>query len=244
MNDARPMRRPTRTVLTDGVYEEIKSLLMDQVIEPGARLNIESLARELGVSPTPVREALARLESDGLVTKRALQGYSVTDLMNPVSFRELFELRLVLEPYAARRAAELVTASELAALDAVVRAMGQTSVGASYAEYREFVAQDASFHAMIARASGNALLHATFERLRAHLHAYRLYVEGEIALGGTVAEHERIVRALSSRDGDAAANAMADHIREAQGRLLPIVQAIHTRGTSSGPGTPSRPRQT
>ncbi|MEU4184036.1 GntR family transcriptional regulator, partial [Micrococcus luteus] len=69
--------RPSRQILTDGAYETIKELVMDNQLEPGERINIEELARQLEISTTPVREALARLESDGLVHKRPLTGYAV-----------------------------------------------------------------------------------------------------------------------------------------------------------------------
>src|SRR3954452_141794 len=86
-----------REVLADGVYEAIKSLIMDRRIEPGAKINMDALARDLDVSPTPVREALARLEADGLVTKRALVGYTTAPMLDATGLEELFELRQLLE---------------------------------------------------------------------------------------------------------------------------------------------------
>src|SRR3954453_11508502 len=94
-----------RAVLADGVYEAIKALIMDQHVEPGAKINMDALARELEVSPTPVREALARLEADGLVTKKALVGYTAAALLDAEGLDELFEMRLLLEPAAASWAA-------------------------------------------------------------------------------------------------------------------------------------------
>src|SRR5689334_8294458 len=98
----RPLRRLT---LTEDVYEAVKSLIMDHRIAPGERVTIDALARQLAVSPTPIREALARLESDGLVRKRAMAGYSTTPLLGRAEFEELFEMRLLLECPAAGRAA-------------------------------------------------------------------------------------------------------------------------------------------
>jgi len=69
---------PSRQTLSDSVYEAVTELIMDQHIAAGARVNIDMVARQLNVSPTPVREALARLEMDGLVTKEPLRGYTVT----------------------------------------------------------------------------------------------------------------------------------------------------------------------
>ena len=97
---------PRRQVLTDGVHEAIKALIMDQTIEPGARVSIDGLARRLGVSPTPVREALARLESAELVVKEPLRGYRTTPLLNRAELDDLYQFRLLIEPWAAARAAE------------------------------------------------------------------------------------------------------------------------------------------
>ena len=70
-----------RQMLADDVYEAIKTMLMDHVIRPGARISIDGLAREFQVSSTPVREALARLESEGLALKEPLKGYRATPLL-------------------------------------------------------------------------------------------------------------------------------------------------------------------
>jgi DNA-binding GntR family transcriptional regulator len=72
-----------RTTLTDDVYAAVQALIMDHVIPPDERVNIDALARRLDVSPTPVREALARLEADGLVSKRPLAGYTTTPPAHP-----------------------------------------------------------------------------------------------------------------------------------------------------------------
>ncbi len=98
-----PLRRST---LGDGVYEAVKALVMEHTLAPGDRVNIDALARDLEVSPTPLREALARLESDGLVRKRPLAGYTVTPLLTRQEFTDMFDMRLVLEGSAARWAAE------------------------------------------------------------------------------------------------------------------------------------------
>ena len=101
---SQPIPRLRRSTLGEDVYETLTALVMQHTLAPGDRLNIDALARELEVSPTPVREALARLESDGLVRKRPLAGYTATPLLTRQEFEELFDMRLVLEPATARRA--------------------------------------------------------------------------------------------------------------------------------------------
>src|SRR2546427_7046259 len=79
---------PSRQTLTDSVYEAVQELVMDQHIEAGARGNIDLVARQLNVSPNPVREALARLEMDGLVLKEPPRGYLVTPLLDAQRLRD------------------------------------------------------------------------------------------------------------------------------------------------------------
>ncbi|HEX9560720.1 MAG TPA: GntR family transcriptional regulator, partial [Candidatus Dormibacteraeota bacterium] len=147
---------PSRQTLTDSVYEAVMELVMDQHIKAGARVNIDLVARQLNVSPTPVREALARLEMDGLVVKEPLRGYSVTPMLDTKNFNDLYDLRRLLEPFAARRAAERRDEKVLRVLDrelAEMRRLVGTSSGsdgATYHDYSAFALQDARFHEAIA----------------------------------------------------------------------------------------------
>ncbi len=216
---------PSRLTLTDSVYEAVQELVMDQHIEAGARVNIDLVARQLNVSPTPVREALARLEMDGLVIKEPLRGYSVTPMLDAKSFSDLYDVRRLLEPFAARRAAELRDEKVLRALDRELaemrRMVGSAGPsGSAYHDYREFALQDARFHEAIAGTSGNSLLSDTLRRLRSHLRLYRLYHRYyTMAIGkATVLEHEKILASIRGRDGDGAEAAMLDHIDHSRDR--------------------------
>ncbi|MFD3923510.1 GntR family transcriptional regulator [Streptomyces sp. NPDC058595] len=204
---------PPRQVPADSVYETVKAMVMDHEIEPGARVGIESLARTLEVSPTPVREALVRLESDGLVTKRSLAGYRATELLTPQGLEELFEMRLLLEPRATALAAVNADDEQLDSIeDLVEEARARAGSGERYAVDREFAAADQRFHDMIARAAGRSLLADAVRRLHSHLHLFRL---GGIPGAGplTLAEHDRVLRAIARRDPDRAAKAMTEHLR-------------------------------
>ena len=92
-------------LLTDDSYESIKSLLMDHVILPGERVSIDALARDLKVSQTPIREALARLEADELVVRKPLTGYSATQVLTFKKLLDLYEFRFLNE----QKAIELAT---------------------------------------------------------------------------------------------------------------------------------------
>ncbi|MFJ2738723.1 GntR family transcriptional regulator [Streptomyces sp. NPDC087440] len=201
-----------RQVLADSVYEAAKAMVMDHRIRPGARVGIESLARTLRVSPTPVREALARLESDGLVTKRSLAGYRATELLTAQGLEELFEMRMLLEPRAAALAAEHATDAQLDAIEGLAEEMrGEPESGEHFAVFREFVALDQRFHDTLAQAAARPLLADAVERLHAHLHLFRV---GSIPGAGpqTLAEHDRILRAVLRRSPERAAEAMTEHL--------------------------------
>jgi DNA-binding GntR family transcriptional regulator len=88
---------PTRASLADAVHESLLTWLMDGHAAPGSALSIDGLARDLGVSPTPIREALARIESTGLVHRAALRGYRVTEMLSATEVNHLMDARLLLE---------------------------------------------------------------------------------------------------------------------------------------------------
>ncbi|WP_211241056.1 GntR family transcriptional regulator [Pseudonocardia spinosispora] len=209
---------PHREVLTDRVYELVKAMVMDHEIEPGARVSIDGLARHLDVSPTPVREALARLESDGLVVKRPLVGYRATELLDADGLTDLFDMRLLLEPRAAELAAVHATDAQLDLLESIVEQMrGHPVTGERYAVYQRFAVLDQEFHDTLAQAACRPLLADAVQRLHAHLHMFRLN-SAPGAGRATVAEHDRILRAVLRRSPDRARDAMTEHLRSSQDR--------------------------
>src|SRR5689334_21207486 len=153
MTSAGP-RLPQRQVLADDVYEAVKALVMDHVIAPGARVSIDGLARQLGVSQTPIREALARLESDGLVTKEPLRGYSATPLLTRSEVDDLFQFRLLVEPWAAARAAEVASRDDHARIAAEIAAMPEPPSSDAYEAYKSLAAHDSRFHGLLAELAG------------------------------------------------------------------------------------------
>jgi DNA-binding GntR family transcriptional regulator len=222
-------RLAPRRALTDDVYEAVKALLMDQAIPAGDRLSIDGLARDLGVSPTPVREALTRLQSEGLVTKEALKGYRSAPLLSLEEFDDLYRFRLLIEPWAARRAADRIDEEGRRLLSEELSTVEAPS-GVSYEDYKRLTAHDARFHALIAELSGSRQVQQALERTHCHLHIFRLHFERTTGTE-TLAEHRRVVEALLAGDAGAAEEAMRAHLDAAMAQRLRRVyhdQGNHT----------------
>lgn len=223
--DAGPtVRLPIRLILADETYEAIKALIMDHQLRPGERVNIDALSRDLRVSPTPVREALARLESDGLVVKEPLRGSRTTTLLTRREFDELYEMRLLLEPWAARRAAEAITPGARERIAAEIEVGTPILAGSDYETYKTVFEHDARFHDLIFELAGNQLVRSMWNRAHCHLHLFRLYYAAGL---GSLArlEHQEVGQALMAGDADGAEDAMCRHLRASRDRLLPAVSA-------------------
>jgi len=209
-----PLKRST---LGDDVYQSLRAAVLEHTLSPGDRMNIDALARELEVSPTPVREALARLESEGLVRKRPLAGYTVSPLLTRAEFADMFDMRLLLECAAARWAAERATGDQRAELVAEAARAIPPSDDQSW--HSAFTTLDAHLHSLIAEAAASPLLADGIARLHAHLHLHRRYFPFE-QTAVTTREHQRIAAAIDRGDPDEAEAAMRAHLTEARERHL------------------------
>ncbi|MEJ0098541.1 MAG: GntR family transcriptional regulator [Pseudomonadota bacterium] len=215
-----PARTPSRRIkraqgFVDEVYELIRADIMALRIPPDTRISIDSLARQLGVSQTPIREALSRLEATGLVIKQHFVGYCSAPQLNRKQLDELYELRLLLEPYAARCAAERMSDEELRAVTELARKM---EPGSSRTSYDRFAVQDSELHDLIAASSGNFLIRDALAKLHTHLHIFRLRFHSEVTKEA-YGEHGELIAALTHRKPEQAAEAMRKHIEKSYQRL-------------------------
>ena len=205
--------------LVENVYARIRDDIMSLKIAPNARISVDSLVRELGVSQTPIREALSMLEANGLVTKQRFVGYCAAPTLNRKQFEDLYEIRLLLEPYGARRAAEKIDDRDLIDVCGLALQMSPDRANESRPAYDLFAEQDSEFHTRIARGSGNELIAESLSRLHTHLHIFRLRFHPEITKEA-YAEHALITRALQQRNPDEAEAAMRSHIQKSYERLI------------------------
>lgn len=211
------LRRPAR--LGDAIYAALFERIMSLEVTPGERISVDAVARELGVSQTPIREALARLEAEGLVRKTPLVGYSATPRLTRRELADLHEMRLQLEPLAARKCAALMGDAVIDQLEALCAEMGALTDRAGLEASAQFAQLDMAFHDQIAVSAGNVLIAEALARLHTHVHLFRLLDEARVPAAAH-AEHAALVAAIRGRDGDAAEAAMRSHIEQSRLRFL------------------------
>jgi len=216
-----PSQSITRQVLADHVYEAVLAALMDGRYEPGAGLSIDGLARDLAVSPTPVREALARLEATGMVHRVALKGYRVAPLFTPDELAQLMAARIVMEPPNAAAACARVTPQMIASLERAVTDLRTAPTGPSYAEYREYWQADERFHRIIAGGAGNRFLLTAYNSLGGQVQRFRFFSGlGVTDAQAAIDEHTRVIDAFRVGDPEGARLTMLEHIRGVQRRSV------------------------
>lgn len=218
------LRRRSRTSLADIAYDAISEAIIDRRFGPSEKLNIDSLAEELDMSNTPVREALTRLAIERLAIQDSHhRGYAVAPLLNSDEFYQLFDLRRLLENHALEIAE--FDPDAIANLEEIVAQMPFMDTGPVYHDYREYILADSKFHHILVRMSANHFLVQAWEDLHFHLHAGRLYAgTGVIDFRQGLEEHRAIVNALQSGDRDQVLQMANEHIKNARTRLAVLIQ--------------------
>jgi len=214
------MRPAARWVLRDTVYESILAMLLEQHLPPGAPLRIETIARDLAVSPTPVREALVQIENTGLITRTALKGYRVAAPLSKEDQAKLMAVRLLLEPKAARAAFE-THGEDLAIPLGKVLARQRAAAGSGQeSEIREYLRADIEFHNVVLDNCANPFLRRAVQSLGAQFHRYHeLSQPGGYDADQAIAEHQHVVDAFVCGSADMAAAAMEDHLNAVLERI-------------------------
>jgi DNA-binding GntR family transcriptional regulator len=212
-------RRMSETRVDD-TFQRLKARAVSFALRPGDRINEGALARELGVSRTPLREALNRLVAERFFEFRPGQGFFCRGLEAQEIF-DLFELRRVLEMAAVRAACDRAEDDGIAALKARLYAEGMETAGLSVAEA---CARDEAFHLGIAELAGNAELVAQLRLINERIRFIRwTMMAGRVKASKT--QHAAIMAALEARDGDRAAALMGQHIEKRMDQILASVRA-------------------
>lgn len=222
-HEVQPISVPT---LVEKAHEELLSMLVTMEIAPGARIPIDTVARSLGISQTPVREALSRLEAEGLVNKLPNIGYRASAQMTPKEVNDLFDLRLLIEPYAAAQAAQNMDEDGLRLLVEIGKEMDTIEKGETGTAYARFADEDAMLHRLVATGSGNQMIAETIDRLHIHLHIFR-FLYNTNAPEEAAREHTGIIQALITRRPRYAEAAMRDHLERSRVRMELALSRLH-----------------
>lgn len=202
--------------LTERVYGQLKQALIAGVFSPGEKITIRQLASKLDVSPTPVRDALNALVSEGALELGRNRSVFVPVLL-PGRLRELIEIRIALEGLAAEKAAPHMTPDRIAALEDHNRALvAATRSG----DFKTVMERNQLFHFSIYEASGMPSLLRMIESLWLQTGGYLNLIYPAFAAGGQgLDNHDQILEALRSRDPAAVREALTRDIRYAADRV-------------------------
>lgn len=212
-----PIKLDKYKPLREIVFETLREAIIQGRLRPGERMMEIQLAEEMGVSRTPVREAIRKLELEGFVVmvprKGAyVAGISVKDIV------DVFEVRAALEALAAGLAAERITGEEMEELE---RSLVQINEVSSRDSIDDIVALDSSFHDIIYRSSRNERLIQIVTHLQEQIHRFRT---ASLSQPGrtkwALDEHKKIVEAISDRNVELAQSLAREHIESAEQSML------------------------
>ncbi|MGQ9497394.1 MAG: GntR family transcriptional regulator [Desulfotomaculales bacterium] len=212
-----PITLDTYKPLRELVFESLREAIIQGRLKPGERLMELTLAEELGVSRTPVREAIRKLELEGFVIMVPRKGAYVSGITEK-DINDVFEVRAALEALAAGLAAERITEEELDELERSLVRLAEASVAG---DIDAVVEQDTKFHDLIYRASRNERLIQIVSNLQDQIQRFRL---ATLSRPGrtrrAVEEHKKIVEAIAERNVELAQQLAREHIENAEANLL------------------------
>lgn len=201
MNEYLPLR--------DVVFNTLRQAILKGELEPGERLMEIHLADRLGVSRTPIREAIRKLELEGLVLMIPRKGAEVARISEK-SLRDVLEVRRSLDQLAIELAIERMTDDDIAALEAAQEQFREAVAGADAMAIAQC---DENYHDIIYNATGNSRLVQILNNLREQMYRYRLeYIKDAAKRQILIVEHDHILRAIKEHRVDEAKKAIREHI--------------------------------
>jgi DNA-binding GntR family transcriptional regulator len=207
--------------VSDAAYDILREKIISREFGAGQRLNLDEMEKQLGISRTPIKEALARLEMEGLVRIVPRSGTFVTD-PGPEEIAESFDVRRVLEVYAVELAIQRMTGDDVCLLRGVIQELEELAAVADRdAIYPRYLALDHQFHQQLIALAGNERLQQAHYRENLHAQMARIrYRRSERELDVAQGEHQRLMAALEARDIERAKREMDAHLRRAKRSLL------------------------
>ena len=224
--------RPRAVESKADAYQQLRTLLLGGEVRPGQRLSHRSLAKDLGLSRSPVREALLALEAEGLIEHRPQSGVYLRDV-SPQELEELYDMRELLEPYAAERAARMADTAQLAVLRRVCDEFAELVTRRDFERWldapenrRRLSTLDREFHTTILAAANNRVARRFFENAQvlSLVVSWNFMKADSATLAAraipTAKQHREIYEAIRKRDPAKAAKLMRAHVGGMKERVL------------------------
>ncbi len=211
--------------LSEAVYRAIREAIIDQRLAPGRQLRSADLSDALGVSRTPINEALFRLRQEGLVAYSERHGFSVVETA-PEELPNLFDARLMCEVYAIQKGLPAASEAELADVRARVHRLEELSQDSSAVP--DWFKADFSFHQAVIALARNPLTAQWYERINAMIQSRRLSTYSRrqsVDFGEAMNDHRALVEALERRDVQAAVDVARRHVDASLGRVLDYIKS-------------------
>jgi DNA-binding GntR family transcriptional regulator len=211
--------------LTEQTYRFLKDRILKRVIKPGEKISVEDIAHGLGVSRTPVVNALKILESDGLVEIQPRRGTFATHL-TAKDVADLFEIRLLIELHAARRIFQENTVDQfIKKIEEPLSRMHSALADDQYIDYESYIAGDRDLHMYLVKFIDNQRLIQIYTDLNVHMQVARAHyldtVENAVQ---AQREHQAMTLALNTRDLEGLEEALTEHILNVKSRILAMLE--------------------
>ncbi len=203
--------------LRDVVFNTLRKAILKGELKPGERLMEIALADKLGVSRTPIREAMRKLELEGLVVMVPRKGAQVANITEK-DLNDVLEVRIALENMAIEKACARMTKEDIEELESAAKDFQKIIASGSLVEMAE---ADEEFHEKIYRASGNARLMQVLSNLREQIYRYRIeYLKDEDTRQQLVQEHAMMTRAIRERDVKKAQELSFEHLENQRKAII------------------------
>ena len=204
---------------SEKAYHLIKDKIITLELAPSAVIDEQALMRELGLGRTPIREALQRLNAEGLVHIVPRRGMFVTDI-SITDLQKIFEVRTVLTGFSARLAAQRATTDQIAQMEQVLHGLEQVQSG----DYKLLIDIDRRFQRLLYQAAGNEILAESLDHLYdLSLRIWYLVLHQLGDVRDAIEEHQQVAEALKARDGARAEALIQQHIVQFQQKIKAVL---------------------
>lgn len=221
MNDNLKIQVNEYLPLRDVVFNTLREAILKGELKPGERLMEIQLAERLGVSRTPIREAIRKLELEGLVLTIPRRGAEVAK-MTEKNMREVLVVRKALEVLAVEIACDVITPTQIVELKEVARAFERSM---DTKDLKKIAEADVRFHDVLYQSTGNTRLLQILNNLREQIYRYRIeYLKEESTYPSLLQEHEALIQGLKNKDKAYVKEIMEKHIENQERTVINIIR--------------------